>query len=136
MLDTNVVLDHLLLREPHVKISDELYEFISNDKVIAYITVNCLTDIFYIAKKTLGENATKNALRMLIDISTIVSLDCSDCETALLLPITDFEDAIVVVCANKSLVEYIVTNDDNFPKNKFGSVKTISTADFVKMIRE
>jgi len=80
MLDTNVVLDHLLMREPSVKTSDEIFELISSDRIFAYLTTNSLTDIFYITKKSLGEIATKKAIRMLIDLLSIVSVDCGECK--------------------------------------------------------
>jgi len=51
----------------------------------------------------------------------IVSVDGQDCQQALDLPISDFEDAIVVVCAEKASLDYIVTNDKALLReNKYG----------------
>ena len=135
LLDTNVVLDHLLLREPNIKVSDELFDMIANDKIEAHITTNSLIDIFYLSKKSLGETEAKKAIQNLINVSTIISVDCNDCESALLLPISDFEDAIVVVCAFKTEVDFILTNDKNFPKTKKEKFKTVKPNEFIAIQR-
>ena len=132
-LDTNILLDRMLRRELNIDIVDELFSLICNERIIGFTTTNALTDIFYIASKFLGKDATKYELLDIIDIVSIISVDCDDCMIALNLPITDFEDAIAVVCASKADVEYIITNDNDFPKGKFGQCKVVKPEEFLKV---
>lgn len=63
-------------------------------------------------------------------------MDGDDCEKALELPMGDFEDALVVVCAEKANLNYIVTNDKGFLSSLDLSVSTISPADFLLKFKD
>jgi len=114
LLDTNIILDHILSREPHVKAVGRIFELICQDRIEATITANSITDIYYIVSKRLGDIVAREALRNLFIILAIISVDGNDCISALNLPMSDFEDAVVTVCANKDNIDYIVSNDKKF----------------------
>ena len=63
-----------------------------------------LTRIFFIC----------TALGFLFKTYGVVAVTHKDCEAALALPIDDFEDALVAVCAEKAGADYIVTRDEGF----------------------
>jgi len=132
-LDTNIILDRLLRRGLSIDIVDEIFNMIYSEMITGFTTANALTDIFYIASKIFGKDATKYELLDIINILSIISVDHNDCLTTLNLPITDFEDAIAVVCATKADVEYIITNDIDFPKDKFGKCKVVKPEEFIKL---
>ena len=132
-LDTNIILDYILEREPSIKITDEIINLILSGLVQGYTSTNCLTDIFYISSKTMGKKVAKDTLLKIIDMLIVISVDCDDCMIALNLPITDFEDAIAIVCASKADVEYIITNDNGFPKGQFGQCKVIKPEEFLRI---
>jgi len=56
-----------------------------------------------------------------------------ECAVALSLPITDFEDALVAVCAGKGKADYIITNDKDFLENTFISTKIASSKKFISL---
>jgi predicted nucleic acid-binding protein len=60
-----------------------------------------------------------------------VGVDKQDCQRAIDLPMGDFEDALVLVCAEKAALNYIVTNDKGFLREMNISVPTISPGDFL-----
>ena len=64
--------------------------------------------------KRLGNSATREALRNLFDLLGVITVDGADCIHALDIPITDYEDALVMVCADKAGIDYIITNDTDF----------------------
>jgi len=66
-----------------------------------------------VAKK-LGENAARETVRQLLIMLGIIAVDGNDCAKALDLPIPDFEDALITVCADKEDIDYIVSNDRVF----------------------
>ncbi len=51
MLDTNVLLDALLSREPWVEAATLLWKANDEGKIQGYIAASSFTDIFYIARK-------------------------------------------------------------------------------------
>lgn len=61
LLDTNIVLDYLLEREPFVGDADALIQTIRTGQIQGYVTATTLTNIFYIARKAKGvEMARQN----------------------------------------------------------------------------
>ena len=52
------------------------------------------------------------ALDFLLKQYRVVSVTHDDCTNAMSLPMTDYEDALVVACAQKANADYIVTRDD------------------------
>lgn len=123
-IDNNVILDVLLERKPFFKEAQQVMIACADDNR-GYLTANSLTDIFYVLRKFIGTTQAKSAIRQLVDLFMIISVDDSDCLNALSLPIDDFEDALMVVCAKKTGVDYIVTRDDKLLSDK-SPVKTIS----------
>lgn len=51
LLDTNVVLDVLLKRQPFVEQASALWQACDEGQLVGYITASSLTDIFYIARR-------------------------------------------------------------------------------------
>jgi predicted nucleic acid-binding protein len=61
----------------------------------------------------------------------VVSVDGDDCQRAIDFPMEDFEDALVIVCAEKANLNYIVTNDKGFLSETDLCVPAISPDDFL-----
>lgn len=51
LIDTNIILDFLLQREPFFQDAELLFQAIDSDQVVGYATATTLTDIFYIARR-------------------------------------------------------------------------------------
>ncbi|GCL37891.1 MULTISPECIES: PIN domain-containing protein [Sphaerospermopsis] len=51
LVDTNIVLDFLLQREPFSQDAELLFQAIDSGQVVGYVTATTLTDIFYISRK-------------------------------------------------------------------------------------
>lgn len=133
VVDTNVVLDFFLSRELHVSDARSLFSLICQEKTEAFATANNITDIYFVTSKKLGESAAREAVRQLLKMLDVISVDGEDCTAALNFLMRDFEDALVVVCANKEDIDYIVTNDREFLQTTIADVDVISLSDFVAM---
>lgn len=116
LLDTNVVLDAIAERQPWQDDAQRIVLLAAEEKVEGFITANCLTDIYYIFRKSLSDTDAREALRSLFQVFGVIDLRGADCEAALDLPMADYEDAVATVCASKTGVEYIVTRDEEFLK--------------------
>jgi len=134
LLDTNVVLDHFLSREPNTDSIDKIFDMIYKDEIEAAVTANSITDIYYIISKSKGDISAREALRYLFDTLSIISIERDDCISALNLPMTDFEDAMVAVCAGKDSFDFIVSNDKEFLKVDPNIARVIPSDDLLKLI--
>ena len=134
LLDTNIILDVFLEREPNLEVIEEIFKrIIYQGEIKGYVTANSITDIYYIAAKRLGKNKTKEKMRDLLKLLEIISVDGHDCFTALDFPISDFEDAVVVACGGKVDIDYIVTNDKDFLAVDSKLASTVSAIDFLAL---
>jgi predicted nucleic acid-binding protein len=114
LLDTNIVLDALAAREPFREEAEKIFLLAANGVFEACVTASSLTDIYYIARKTLSEAKARAALRRLLCLFVVLPVTGEDCEEALQLPIADYEDALLQVCASHAGVDGIVTRDSAF----------------------
>ena len=117
LLDTNVILDALQERQPFdIEAKEILKRSQEDSKFICLFTANAATDIFYLYSKARDINSAKAALEFLFMAYDVVSVTHEDCIVALSLSIDDFEDALVVTCAQKAEADYIVSRDKEFLK--------------------
>lgn len=131
MFDTNIILDVLLKREPHVTESLKTLKLAEAKRITSYMAVNSITDIFYILEKYSSEKAViLEAIVSLVDIIDICDVLKSDVIKALGLKFDDYEDALISVCAKRLDMDYIITRD----KKGFlsSTVKPISPDEFNK----
>ena len=134
LLDTNVILDHILSRDPYAKNVAKIFDMICKDEIEAAFTANSVTDIYYIVSKRLGDTAAREALRNLFNVLAIISIDGNDCVSALNLRIADFEDAVVAICAGKDNIDYIVSNDKEFLQVDSNIARVVPSGDILKII--
>ena len=135
MIDTNVILDDILNRGSNAETARKISQLVTDNLMKCYITANSLTDIFYVVSKSLNETAARKTIRNLLLSFDVVGVDGEDCRLAIGLPMRDFEDALVVVCAEKADLDYIVTNDKDFLSDTSLSVPSISPINFLSRIK-
>ena len=111
LLDTNVVLDLLLEREPFVENVIALFEQIEQNKLEGYIAATTITNIFYIIRKTEGREFALAAINRLLTGLQFCTVDRQTVETALSFNLKDFEDSIQLACATLNELDAIVTRD-------------------------
>jgi len=112
LIDTNVVLDFLLEREPFFQDVELLFQAIDSGQVIGYVTATTLTDIFYIARRhTRSFVQARQAVSETLTGMVICSVDRAILEAAFRSGVVDFEDAVQIACAVAQGLEAIVTRD-------------------------
>jgi len=136
LLDTNVLLDAIVNREPFYLDAQNVINLILDNKLEGFITANSTTDIYYIAKKYLNQNDLRNIMCSLFAIFSIVDVLGTDCQKALDFPLDDYEDALLVVCSDKTAIDYIITRDKEFLQKAKPSMPVISPADFLQINHE
>ena len=118
VIDNNVAIDALKPRQPFYTDAKAVFRAFGEEKFEPYVTANSLTDIFYVLRRGSEANAAKakTVLANLISVVNVISLTEADCTDALALPMNDFEDALIYVCAKKVKADYIVSRDEAFIK--------------------
>ena len=117
VVDNNVIISALKPDAQFESESQRILQLASEKKINGYVSANSLTDIFYVLRKVHGTEKAKVMLQKLVLILDIIGIEPTDCIDALNLPMKDFEDAMVEVCAKKIKADFIVTRDENFIKS-------------------
>lgn len=104
---------------------------IETNRINGYVTANSVTDIYYVLNRYIkNKNKVFSVMKTLLKLVEIIDVTASDIRKALKPDVKDFEDEVLVVCAEKSKVDYIITrNLKDFTKS---SVKAISPENFLK----
>ena len=118
LLDTNIIMDALQERHPFDAAAKEILLRSEGGKLKCCFTASAATDIFYLYAKARDLSSARNALHYLFETYSVISVSHEDCANALSLPMNDFEDALVVACAKREKIEYIVTRDEKFLRSK------------------
>jgi predicted nucleic acid-binding protein len=111
LIDTDVTLDFLLMRQPFAQEAREIFKACAQGRMVGYIAAITPVNIFYIARRMIG---TANARALMGDLLTIVEvcpLDGALLAVAQKLSLTDFEDAVQAVSAASTGLEAIVTRN-------------------------
>ena len=131
LIDTNVILDDLLNREPRRADAGKIMGLVTGKKIFGYIAANTLTDIYYLIEKHHNKTFARKAVKMMLNTLQVIAVDGADCRSAIDSLMDDFEDALVMVCADKAALDYILTNDRGFLGDSNLLVPAISPADFL-----
>jgi predicted nucleic acid-binding protein len=132
-LDTNVILDAAADRAPFAEEAQAILLMVSEDRVTGLVNASSITDIYFVARRTLPESAAREIIRSLLQSLEVVEVGDSDCSNALFLPMSDFEDALLATCAEKAGADYIVSRDAEFLRSA-SPVPVISLKDFLQKI--
>ncbi|MCL2095545.1 MAG: PIN domain-containing protein [Oscillospiraceae bacterium] len=138
MIDTNIILDYILERENFAETSRKCIEYLDENNIKSYLTASTVTDIHYFALKYLKDNnAAKNVIKILVDSFQIASVSKTDCLNALKLKVSDYEDSLLAVCAQKTKADYIITrNVKHFLNSPVKAVKPSEFLDFMKSLQK
>jgi len=112
LLDTNIVLDFLLRREPFFRDADTLFESIAQGAIDGYVTATTLTDIFYIARRqTQSLVRARQAIATILLALSVCPIDRAVVQRALDSELDDFEDAVQIYGAVAQNLDGIVTRN-------------------------
>jgi len=130
LLDTNVVLDWILKREPFRTNSESIIELCINGEVHGYLACHTILNLFFILRKDYSVAERKEILMMLCNDFNIIGIDHEILMTALCDEnFRDIEDDVQIQCALFEDLDYIVTRDINGFKDS--KIKAILPEDFL-----
>ena len=116
LLDTNIILDIALARQPFFGESKQVLSLVEQGEVQGYISASTFSDLYYIICKAKGRDSTLEFLRQLGTFCQVATVDNSVISIALTYNFKDFEVAIQYSTAVINLIDAIVThNPRDFP---------------------
>jgi predicted nucleic acid-binding protein len=132
MIDTNVVLDVLLRREPFFSASYEVIKQSALEKCEGFVSASAATDIFYLLRRSLKDTEkARESMEKLLQLIGIADALGEDVYAANASNMTDFEDALVASIAERCRMAYIVThNVKDYCKSP---VKAITPEEFLRL---
>ncbi|MEG4418065.1 PIN domain-containing protein [Microcoleus sp. LAD1_D5] len=116
LIDTNIIVDVALEREPFFAESDRILTFVEEAQIQGYISASTFSDLYYIIRRDRGRDWTLDFLRQLATFCQVATVDNSVISMALTCNFKDFEDAIQYSTAVINRIDAIVTrNPRDFP---------------------
>jgi predicted nucleic acid-binding protein len=133
LLDTDVILDKVLGREPWLQEATPLWESVRVQRVQAFGCAITPLNISYIVRRSLGSVEVRQVLRDLLNVVQIIPLNEEILRTALSSAITDYEDAVQHASALAASIDVIITRNIGDYKN--ATLSVLSPSDFIKQMK-
>jgi predicted nucleic acid-binding protein len=134
LIDTNIIIDVALEREPFFENSDRLLALAEEKAFDGYLSAASISDIFYIVRKDKGKYLTFEFLKYIISFCSIATVNEMVIKNALASNPKDFEDAIQYQTALIACLDGIVTRN---PKDySEASISVFTPSQFLVAIRE
>lgn len=111
LVDTNVILDLMLRREPWLTQAQPLLDARDARLVRGYIPASALTDIFCISRRLIGVDQAFAVVDGCLGDFEILAVNRRMLEHARRLPGKDFEDNVQIACAVAANLDLIITRD-------------------------
>ena len=131
MIDTNVVLDILLKREPFFLASYEVMKQPALEQCEGFVSASAATDVLCLLRRS-QKNAgkAKEGMEKLLQLVGIADAMGEDVHAAVASNMGDFEDALVASIAERCQMSFIVTRNVKDYANS--PVKAITPEEFMK----
>ena len=133
VIDTCVIIDALQNREPFYTDAQKIFLAVSNRKFYGVLTAKSVTDIFYILKRSLHNEAlTKECIRKQFVLFDIADTFAVDCQIALGAETNDYEDAVMIETAKRIGADCIITR--NLKDYSAADLPVYSPSDFLNLL--
>jgi len=132
LIDTDVILDFFLDRQPFSEFAAELLSLCENKQIKGFVTPVIYSNTYYLLRQVAKHDKVIEKLTQLLSITDVLSMDRNVVHQALISGFKDFEDALQNFSAiNDGSIEVIVTrNIKDFMKSE---ISVFSPENFLKV---
>jgi predicted nucleic acid-binding protein len=118
-VDTDVILDLFIRREPHHKIALRFFSFLKKNAIQGFTSPVSVANTYYILAKTRDRRYALDKTRRLIQLVRVATLGQQITEAAIAAPHKDFEDSMQYHCALANGMRTLITrNVPDYPKDQ------------------
>ena len=133
LLDTNILLDALLQREPFVEGWKTLLVMQEFGDADLWVSAKSFTDVFYVASQRMDSHALQGAFIARLERLHACSITEDDIQAAARAQWDDFEDCLVARAAEKVKADFIVTRDlSGFSQSQISACTPTELVEHVK----
>ena len=111
-LDTNVLLDVLLNRQPFAPEAQRIWSLAEKRQIRACVSAATFLNVYYIVRRLASRQQADRAVRGLRAIFQILPIDSDAIDQAIESPLKDFEDAVQHACTLRARALCIITRDE------------------------
>lgn len=130
-VDSDIILDLLLAREPFFTAAAELFLLIQDGSVAGFTTPIVFANLFYVLRQRMSAPEAVTALRKLRLLLRILPVDEKTVDRGLASAFADFEDSIQYYAAVGYGLDAIVTR--NKPDYKVAEIPVLDAAECVRL---
>ncbi len=132
LIDTNILLDVSLKREPFYKDSKDIFDYCVSKNVTGIISAHSITNLWYIMRKQYTKEQRRYFINSLFDYFELESIDKPKLFSAISREdFSDFEDCVQDECAVASGADFIITrNKSDFAGSK---VKALTPKEAIEL---
>ncbi|MBP9566779.1 MAG: PIN domain-containing protein [Sulfurospirillum sp.] len=113
LLDTNIVLDLLLDREPFSELAQKIFLKIEREEIQGFLCPTTLTTIYYLLNKHLTKAQCDQAVSSLLELFEVTQLNKYILNESLKNVGTDFEDSVIYTSAKDANIDILITRDQS-----------------------
>jgi predicted nucleic acid-binding protein len=111
LVDTNIVLDVILKREPHAHDAVLLLDAIARHRLDGHIAGHAITTVHYVVQREKDPRAAVTAVQDILSILAVVELGEAEFQRALAMGLKDFEEAVQAAACLRAGADYLVTRN-------------------------
>jgi len=111
LLDTNIVLDLLLLREPFVKNAREIFLLIENGDIEGYLCATSVTTLHYLVGREKSKKETNEIIENILTLFKVAPVDKKVLQIACKNNGNDYEDSVIYTASDFLNIDIIITRD-------------------------
>ncbi len=131
-IDSDIILDMLLQREPFYKFAEILVQDRQINQVHLSTSALVIANVNYLLTKKAGAARSKDAIRHVINLIDVLPFEKQAIEHALSSRFTDFEDAIQHHIAIKNNCDAIITR--NIKDYKQATIPVLTAEQFLRTL--
>ena len=130
LLDTDVILDFVLEREPYLEAAAELMDLNTRATYQGFVSSITPINVFYVGRKAVGATKARQRISDLLVALEVCPVTHLTLSTALNLPFRDYEDAVQHSSALAGGLDAIVTRNVKDYKN--ATLPILTPVDFLQ----
>ena len=132
-IDTDVIIDFLIDREPHSREAAIIFTLIEQKKLKGYVSSLTFSNLYYVLRKIESHNKVIAKLDSISRLLTILKVDQQIIKLAIASEFPDFEDSIQYNCAlDYKKIDVLITQ--NIKDYKGSQIPVMTPAVYLKMV--
>ena len=131
-VDSDILLDVILDREPFYTISAQVLSLPGSSGFKCCTSVHTLLNVHYLTQKHHGKEIAIASVKLLLSKLQIISEDVSIVDQAVVSDFSDFEDAVQFYAAKSANADFIITR--NTKDYKHSTIPVLTAEQFLRTL--